>query len=146
VEPGGEVRDIVTDLPATWDHQNDQLAFGPDGKLYFGVGSATNSGVVGLDNIYPFLWLLFYPDMHDVPPRDLKLEGATFTTPDALTVLARQGELVTFLAAAKHLAAPGSPLLVKTGAFQPFGQSAAEVKGRVKANGTILRVNPDGSG
>jgi glucose/arabinose dehydrogenase len=140
------VRDLVTGLPATWDHMNNQMSVGPDGKIYFGVGAATNSGVVGLDNASPFLWLLFYPDLHDIPPYNLDLADVTYTTPDPLTVLASQGELVTFSAAAKKLASPSEPLLVKTGPFQPFGKSTSSVKGQVKANSTILRMNPDGSG
>jgi glucose/arabinose dehydrogenase len=143
---GGRVKDLVTDLPATWEHQNNQLTVGPDGKLYFGMGTATNSGIVGLDNISPFLWLLFYPDMHDVPPVDLDLEDISYTTPDPLTVLANQGELVGFFSAAKHLVSPKEPLLVETGAFQPFGHKAKHVKGQAKSNGTILRMNLDGSG
>jgi glucose/arabinose dehydrogenase len=142
----GRVRDLVTDLPATWDHQNNQLTVGPDGKIYFGMGSATNSGVVGLDNISPFLWMLFYPDLHDVPPFELALNDVTYTTPDALTVLANQGKLVSFGAAVQQLVSASKPLLVKTGAFQPFGKSAERVAGNVKSNGTILRMNADGSG
>src|SRR5205085_1501997 len=44
----GRVKDLVTGLPSFGDHSNNQLAVGPDGKLYFGQGSATNSGVVGM--------------------------------------------------------------------------------------------------
>lgn len=146
VERPMEVKDLVTDLPSFGDHQNNALAAGPDGKLYFGQGTATNSGVVGLDNIYPYLWAAFYPDVHDIPARDLELEGVGYTTPDALMVLANTGELVTMLQAAEKLVSRAEPLLIETGAFQPFGRSASRVKGEVKANGTILRMNPDGSG
>jgi glucose/arabinose dehydrogenase len=46
----GQVRDIVTDLPSLGDHSNGQMALGLDNKIYFGLGSATNAGVVGEDN------------------------------------------------------------------------------------------------
>jgi glucose/arabinose dehydrogenase len=46
----------------------------------------------------------------------------------------------------QHLLSPGEPLLVKTGAFQPFGKHTERVKGNVKANGAVLRMNRDGSG
>lgn len=49
----GRVKDLVTGLPSYGDHFNAKLSIGPDGKLYVGVGTATNSGVVGLDNVYP---------------------------------------------------------------------------------------------
>jgi hypothetical protein len=50
LEPEGRVRDLVTGLPSEGDHHNNQLTVGPDGKIYFGQGTATNSGVVGPDN------------------------------------------------------------------------------------------------
>jgi glucose/arabinose dehydrogenase len=145
VAEDGACTDVVTGLPSYGDHHNNQLAAGPDGKLYVGVGTATNSGVVGLDNIYPFLWLTQYPDVHDLSPYPLKLAGESYTTPDPLTVLARQGEMTTTLSAVRQILSPSKPLLVHTGAFQPFGRDAGEVEGQVKANGTILRFDPDGS-
>ena len=39
----------MTDLPGYGDHQTDYLVVGPDGKLYWGQGSVTNTGVVGAD-------------------------------------------------------------------------------------------------
>ena len=152
LDPDGTIVDLVTGLPASWDHQNNQMTAGPDGKIYFGMGTATNSGIVGLDNVVPFLWLTLWPDLHDVPPYDLALTGQTFVTPEPNNVMAKQGQLVTlprvlgqFTASVLSMNRPGS-LVVRTGAFQPFGQHARYVKGDVKANGTILRMNPDGSG
>src|SRR5882762_2884733 len=40
---GNQVQDIVTDLPSQGDFQNNQLSVGPDGKIYIGQGSASNS-------------------------------------------------------------------------------------------------------
>jgi glucose/arabinose dehydrogenase len=141
----GRVVDIVTGLPSYGDHQNNQLTAGPDGKLYVGVGAATNSGVVGLDNVYPFLWLTQTPDVHDISPFPLALTGRSYTTPDALTVLARQGDLVTTFSAVRRILSSTDPLLVSTGAFQPFGQDdLEEVASRAKANSTVLRFGPDG--
>lgn len=146
LEADGALVDLVTDLPSFGDHHNNQLALGPDGKLYLGQGTATNSGVVGLDNVYPYLWLTQHPDVHDVPPRTLELTGVTYTTPDPLTVLARQGEMVSTFSAVRRLLAGDDPLLVRTGPFQPFGRSSDTVEGRTKANGTILRFDLDGQG
>jgi glucose/arabinose dehydrogenase len=39
------VQDIIMALPGLVDHYVDQMAFGPDGRLYFGIGTATNSGI-----------------------------------------------------------------------------------------------------
>jgi glucose/arabinose dehydrogenase len=146
ISPDGRLTDLVTDLPSFGDHHNNQLAAGPDGRIYFGQGTATNSGVVGLDNVYPYLWLAFQPDVFDIPAQGIELAGTRYVTPDALTVLAKQGELVRTGEAVQQLLSGDEPLLVATGAFQPFGHSAERVRGQVKANGTILRMNADGSG
>ena len=50
IGPRGGVRTIVSGLPGRGDHQVNHPVVGPDGKLYFGVGTATNCGVVGSDN------------------------------------------------------------------------------------------------
>ena len=130
VDGPGKVRDLVTGLPSLGDHHNNGLAAGPDGKIYLAQGTATNSGVVGLDN-FLFGWLHKYPDVHDVPARDVKLRGQAFESPDPVA-LVRAKDRAT----------------ARTAAFHPFGKTAGEgamVKGRVKANGTILRMDPDGS-
>ncbi len=152
LEPGGRVRDLVTGLPSTMDHQNNQMSVGPDGWIYFGQGTATNSGIVGLDNAVPFLWLTMWPNLHDIPAKDIELTGETVLAPHVNNVAAKQGQLVAlppilgqFLASVVVPEHPGS-LLARTGAFQPFGVSGARViPGQVKSNGTILRMSPDGS-
>ncbi len=123
---GDTIRDLVTGLPSDGDHHNNQMAVGPDGKIYFGQGTASNAGVVGLDN-HKMGWLTKHPRFHDVPARDIELRGQEFTTANPLK--------------------PGSQQ-VQTAAFHPFGELAPvsnRVPGQTKANGTILRMNPDGS-
>jgi glucose/arabinose dehydrogenase len=124
----GAVSDIITGLPSTGDHFNENIAIGPDGKLYFGQGTATNSGVVGLDN-YFFGWLQMAPQFHDTPCRDLTLTGQNYTTGNPLT------------------ADPNDTMT--TGAYLPFGMPSTPhqvVRGQVKCSGAILRANLDGSG
>ena len=126
----GTVRDLVTDLPSWGDHHNNQLAAGPDGKLYFGEGTATNSGVVGIDN-FVFGWLHKYPSFHDVPAHDIRLRRRVFEVPDPLWAVARN-----------------QARFAATSAYHAFGTPALEgtvVKGNVRSNGTILRMNADGS-
>ncbi|CAN5120887.1 hypothetical protein BH20BAC1_BH20BAC1_20400 [soil metagenome] len=152
VASNGDVQDIVTGLPSYGDHFNNQMTIGPDGKLYFGQGTATNSGVVGLDNAYPYVWLLLHPDVYDVPASDMRLRGESFLTPQPNNVLSRQGKLlslgrnVSYAVNSIFNRNKSKSLLVRTRAFQPFGERARNVKGQVKANGTILRMNTDGSG
>lgn len=127
VVENGQTRDLVTGLPSHGDHQNNQLTVGPDGWLYFGQGTATNSGVVGLDN-YKMGWLKAHPDFHDVSPQPMRMNGRVYATENPLTdIKSDQAE---------------------TGPFRPFGKSqpGADIfSDQVKANGTVLRMQPDGS-
>jgi glucose/arabinose dehydrogenase len=126
---GSTVRDLVTGLPSKGDHHNNQIIVGPDGKLYVGQGTASNSGVVGIDN-YVFGWLRNDRDFHDVPARDIELDKKRFTSLNPL-----------------ELSSTKEKLLANTGPFQRFGDSGTtHIQGAVKANGTILRCNLDGSG
>jgi glucose/arabinose dehydrogenase len=125
---GNEVRDIVTGLPSYGDFQNNQLTVGPDRKLYLGQGSASNSGVVGVDN-FSYGWLGKHPQVHDISPRGIALRDTRFTSLNPLN-FSRSNE----------------KMMAYTGPFQAFGHAGATQTGdAVKANGTILRFNPDGS-
>jgi glucose/arabinose dehydrogenase len=151
LEHNGRVRDLVTGLPSYGDHHTNQISVGPDGWIYFGQGTTTNSGIVGLDNAIPYLWMTMWPQMHDVPAKDVVLTGHTVLAPHVNNVAAKQGQLVSmgpilgqFLASVVAPSHPGS-LLARTGAFQPFGSSGLRVvPGQTKASGTILRMSPDG--
>jgi hypothetical protein len=70
-----------------------------------------------------------FPDLHDVPGQDIVLTGRNYTSPDVLDE-----------------AIPTST--VETGAYVPFGtrtEPGQVIKGDVKASGSVLRCNPDGS-
>ena len=120
----GSRQDIMSGLPSYGDYSNCRVDFGLDGKMYFGIGSATNSGVVGTDN----LWVREYSFFCDRPGQPIILNGQNFASDNIL--IANQNEKV------------------RTGAFKPFGETntryelVREVK---KASGSILRANPDGS-
>ncbi|HEX7025744.1 MAG TPA: PQQ-dependent sugar dehydrogenase [Gammaproteobacteria bacterium] len=126
LESNGRVRDLVTGLPSLGDHHNNQLAAGQDGNIYFGQGTATNSGVVGLDN-FLMGWLTLYPHFHDKSAREIRLQSKNFLTLNPLLLTAKE---------------PGP--MATTGAFHPFSREGEEVKGVIKANGTILRMDSDG--
>lgn len=79
----GRVEDLVVGLPGLGDHQTNYPIVGPDGKVYIGVGSATNTGVVGADN-FTYEWLPQYPRFHDVPARDVTLAGCTYAFQNVL--------------------------------------------------------------
>lgn len=117
------VKVLIGGLPCNGDYGISNVAFGNDGKLYWGQGTATNSGVVGTDNH----WLSNCPLLCDIPGNYIILNGQNFASPN---ILANSNEVVY------------------TGAFSPFGISNREYemrKGVIKASGSILRSNLDGS-
>lgn len=125
--PDGSIEDIVTDLPGRGDHQTNYPIVGPDGKLYWGQGSATNAGVVGADN-YAYEWLADNPEFCDVPARDVVLAGRNYKFQNVLGNITET---------------------VRTGAYVPFGtetEPGQVIRGQVKCTGAVLRCNPDGSG
>ncbi|MFL5660378.1 MAG: PQQ-dependent sugar dehydrogenase [Ktedonobacteraceae bacterium] len=127
IGPDGRSEDILTDLSGRGDHQANYPIVGPDGKIYFGVGSATNTGIVGADN-FAYEWLPKFPTFHDVPAKDVTLVGRNYEYRNVLGSVTEK---------------------VRTGAFVPFGtetQPGQVIKGNVKCTGAILRCNPDGSG
>ena len=126
VEAGGRVRPIVENLPTLGDHHTNGPVVGPDGAVYFGVGTATNSGVVGPDNA-KFGWLKRHPQFHDIPAGDVTLAGENVTTDNVLT--------------------PDPNDRAVTGAYSPFGSATGPgqvVKGQLPCNGAVLRVPAEG--
>ncbi len=122
----GRITPLIENLPSLGDHHTNGPAVGPGGWIYFGQGTATNSGVVGEDN-YAFGWLPRHPEFHDIPCRDLRLRGRNFTTGNPLT--------------------PDAEDRATTGAFSPFGTATTEgetVRGRLPCNGAVMRIPLDG--
>ena len=71
----GKHKTIQADLPAMGDFGVTDLAIGPKDRLYFGIGSATNSGIVGPDNL---IWLRDHREFCDQSYVDLELLGLRF--------------------------------------------------------------------
>lgn len=120
---------LLAALPNKGDHANDHIAFGPDGKLYWGEGSATNGGVVGPDNQELTGWLKAHPDFHDIPCSDVTLSGVNL--------------------ASKNVLSADPTATTMTGPYLPFGTTATAgqvIKGQVPCTSAVLRMNPDGSG
>lgn len=69
---------VVSEFPAQGDYGITDISIRPgDGRLFFGVGPATNSGVVGIDN-WMVGWLKKHPNVCDIFPVDVKLYGLKF--------------------------------------------------------------------
>lgn len=120
---GGEVEAVVRGLPAAGDHDVNYLVFDRAGALYFGLGSATNSGLVSSRDPVNQKWLAEHPEARDVPCQDLVLTGLEFTEENDATD--ERGDRAT------------------TGAFQPYGRSGTRrVPGQVPCTGAIFRLAP----
>jgi glucose/arabinose dehydrogenase len=122
ITPDGQITVLVEDLPSRGDHHTNRPVVGPDGYVYFGVGTYTNSGVVGPDNYFAG-WLKRHPELHDIPGQDIVLTGHNHKSHNPLTA---------------------NPLdKVTTGAYVPFGTPTTAgqvIPGRLPCNGAILRV------
>lgn len=137
VTPDGTVTALVEDLPGTGDHHTNAPVIGPDGYLYFGQGTATNSGIVGIDN-YNFGWLRRYPAFHDIPAKDVTLAGVNYESTDPFTPAV---ELKWYQKLLPFTAPPRK--LVLTGAYSSFGtptKPGQVIKGQVPFTGGIMRV------
>ena len=104
--------------------------FGPDGRMYFGQGTATSSGVVGKDN-FDLGWLQLATMVHDIPGKNITLTGDNFKSPNPLI----RNE---------------SNSISKTipGAYSPFGvltHKGEIIRGDIKCSGCILSAKPDGT-
>lgn len=126
VTPDGRTTALVEGLPSLGDHHTNGPAVGSDGWIYFGQGTATNSGIVGTDN-YDFGWLKRHPEFHDIPCQDVRLAGRNFQSENPLT--------------------PDPDDRVTTGAYLPFGTASTAgqvIPGRVPCGGAVMRVRPEG--
>ena len=84
---------------------------------FFGIGTSTNTGVVGMDN-YGFGWVSNTPSVADIPGKNITLTGQNFVTKNPLT--AEPNDNAT------------------TGAFVPFNSTTKQgqiIKGNIKCNG-----------
>jgi glucose/arabinose dehydrogenase len=121
ISPDGTISELVTGLPSLGDHHTDHMVI-RDGQLYFGQGTATNSGIVGPDN-RDFGWLARRPDFHDIPCKDITLAGVNYVSKNVLTEDAADEAV--------------------TGAYSPYGTATSPgqvLRGRVPCNGAVMRV------
>lgn len=126
ITPEGSITRLIENLHGKGDLHTNGPAIGPEGKIFFGQGTATNAGVVGEDNA-KFGWLKRFAEFHDIPCRDVTLAGHNFTSADVVK---------------------GTGSRVSTGTFQPFGtpnQAGQVVPGRLPCSGAVMQLSPDGS-
>ncbi|MFY9308303.1 MAG: glucose dehydrogenase [Bacteroidia bacterium] len=125
ISPEGKMSVIVQGLPSFGDHHTDGVRIGNDGYIYFGQGTATNSAVVGKDNM-DFGWLARKNDFHDFPCEDVVLTGENYETEN---VLSEDKEMIL------------------TGAYVPYGTATKRgqiIKGQIPCTGAVMRVPATG--
>ena len=125
VELNGTRIDLVEDLPAYGDHHTNHMVL-KDGKVYFGQGTVTNTGVIGVDSLAIFGWLAKHPEGHDTPAHDVVLNGRNYKSLNPLKPIET----------------------VETGPYLPLGTPGVAgqvISGSLKSSGVIYRCNPDGS-
>lgn len=124
----GSRRTVVAGMPAQGDYGLTDLAVGADGRLYFGIGTATNSGVVGLDN-WQTGWPRRFRKVHDLPWTKIRTRGIRMDSRNPQAGLFGPGEKAV------------------TGPFQPFdvaNKSWVYPPQNAKFNGAIYSVAVDG--
>ncbi len=132
---------IVGDLPAAGDYSLTDLAVHPtNGRLYFGLGAATNSGVVGLDN-WQAGWVDYFATFSDQPLTDLRLNGYRFTTQNPRGGLFGGDDIAVTapfqaFGASKQLRIPASPTGKPTAAIYSVNLEGGDL--RAEAHGIRL--------
>ncbi|NGN62662.1 sugar dehydrogenase [Streptomyces sp. A7024] len=122
---GGTPEPVLDQLPGGGNYQTNMTAFGPDGRLYFSQGAATNTGVIGLDAL-DIGWLKRLPHPLDIPGRDIELRAVAVETDDP-----REG---------------GDRAV--TGPFAPFGSvhpAGTRIPAALPCTAAVMSCAPDGS-
>jgi glucose/arabinose dehydrogenase len=130
----GNHKTIVAELPAQGDYGVTDLAIPPspvEPRLYFGVGSATNSGVVGLDN-WQEGWARKHRQACDLAFQSLYLRGFRFDVPNPEASIFTPSSLVTV---------PYEPLGTSNVIQIPAVQFPVQ-----RPSGAVLSVALDGGG
>jgi glucose/arabinose dehydrogenase len=121
ISPKGEITTLVDNLPSMGDHHTNNLVI-KDDHIYFGQGTATNSGVVGPDNA-EFGWLKRKKDFHDIPCSDIVVTGQNYESENIFTADTNDKIL--------------------TGPYSPFGTQTTAgqlIEGSIPCSGAILRI------
>lgn len=122
----GDLQVLVDNLPGGGDYGLNGLALDPGGALLFGLGTRTNSGVVGLDNLARG-WVTRNPEWADVPGADVQLAGINYVTAQST---------------------PRGTSRAATGGFRPYRTRSDRgdvVRGANLCSGAIYRIPAEGN-
>jgi glucose/arabinose dehydrogenase len=127
VELDGTISNVLDGLPGGGNYHTNMVAFGPDGKMYWGQGAMTNTGIVGLDAL-AIGWLKKLPHSVDIPGYEIVLNDVRVETRNPFSD------------------DPEATLV--TGPYSQFGETVEQgtrLAAQVPATSAVLRANPDGT-
>jgi hypothetical protein len=153
-DPAATFETVIANLPSAGDHSNNTIEFAPNGTGYISQGTATNSGVVGSDNV--FVWVEDAPGFRDIAPVDITFAPNGFTAlvptpldPDSNAVTAAYRAFDTGAETSEYVVAAATPnnpqdgIIAGVGSVYSFDPSAADVAGSLVLECWGLR-NPFG--
>ncbi|HET6245278.1 MAG TPA: hypothetical protein VFF35_12250 [Bacteroidia bacterium] len=139
-DPASTFETVIANLPSAGDHSNNTIVFGTDGRGYISLGSATNSGVVGSDNVPK--WVEDAPGFRDMAPVDITFAPNGFTArvptsldPDSNAVTAAYRAFDTGEETSEYVVAAATPnnpqdgIIAGIGSVYSFDPSAVDVAG-----------------
>ncbi|MBU3153444.1 hypothetical protein LL037_21435 [Clostridium estertheticum] len=121
-----ENKEIIKNIPNYGDYNSSLVRINGD-YLFVTIGSATNSGVVGLDN----KWLDNYPQNHDITPKSVTIKGMDFAGIKTGAFVAYQTRNIKGQIITEHVIGNSSIIIynLKTGAQGNFAWGIRNMMG-----------------
>jgi hypothetical protein len=121
-----EHKELMNGLPNFGDYKDSILKIRGN-ELYISIGAATNSGVVGSDNI----WLAGNPFSHDISPKDIIVNGKNFGNEKTGAFVSYKTKSLTGQLIPGHFPGNASIILynMNTGASETFTWGVRNIKG-----------------
>jgi hypothetical protein len=119
-------KELMNGLPNFGDYM-DSLLKVRGNELYITIGAATNSGVVGSDN----MWLASNPFSHDISPKDITINGKNFGSEKTGAFVAYKTKNLTGQLIPAHFPGNASVIIynLSTGASETFAWGIRNIKG-----------------
>jgi hypothetical protein len=121
-----ENKELIKNLPNYGDYSSSLIRIYGE-YLFITIGAATNSGVVGQDN----LWLDLYPESHDITPRTITIKGDNFGTEKTGAFVSYKTRNIKGQIITEHSLGNSSIMIynLKTGATETFAWGIRNMKG-----------------
>ncbi|MCB2292462.1 hypothetical protein LGK95_02765 [Clostridium algoriphilum] len=131
-----ETKEIIKGIPNYGDYNKSLIRINGN-YLFVTIGAATNSGVVGPDN----MWLTSYPENHDVSPKSITIKGINFGERKTGAFVSYQTRNIKGQMITEHMIGNSSIIIynLKTGAEGNFAWGIRNMRGMdINSEGKIL--------